>query len=399
MKSKNMIMLGVAVACGLVAAIAVAKLSAGGSRVETVRVLVAREDVPLATKLDEKRLETSFAWVEMPKQAVPADAVSDIELLKGKALSRTLKAGNTIAPSDITSSKGIEPPAGFKQMSIKISQVDAVAGFALPGSRVDVMFVGKTPTGKVKAGMILRDMLVLAVDTKDRRNEGDGSAVPNLSSVSLAVTNKQADLLAKAEDLGKLKLVLRTTNSGADHSGDDKDNDKTLTLEDIMGEKDDVVSGPKRVEPPKPVMQTFWVAKKDAPKNTLFTKELAEEYFTKNEAVVAPEGAVLQLDEVLGKYLIKDLDKGQTALLVHWAKEPLMDAQPPMVVSPPKETPKPLPRHELVITQGGSQKKMIYVEVAPGKFKYVPNEKEADNVKGEEPKDDKKPSDEKPVGQ
>lgn len=398
MKSKNMMMLGVAVACGLVAAIAVAKLSAGGSRVETVRVLVAREDVPLATKLDEKRLETSFAWVEMPKQAVPADAVSDIELLKGKALSRTLKAGNTIAPSDITSSKGIEPPAGFKQISIKISQVDAVAGFALPGSRVDVMFVGKTPTGKVKAGMILRDMLVLAVDTKDRRNEGDSSAVANLSSVSLAVTDKQADLLAKAEDLGKLKLVLRTTNSGADYSRDDKDNNKVLTLEEVLGEKDDVASATKPVEP-KPVMQTFWVAKKDAPKNTLFTKELAEEYFTKNEAVVAPEGAVLQLDEVLGKYLIKDLDKGQTALLVHWAKEPVVEAQPPMVVSPPKETPKPLPRHELVITQGGSQKKMIYVEVAPGKFKYVPNEKDADNLKGEGPKDDKKTSDEKPVGQ
>ncbi len=389
MKSKNMIMLGVAVACGLVAAIAVAKLSAGGSRVQTVRVLVAREDVPIATKLDEKKLEASFAFIEMNKETVPADAVSDIEMLKGKVLSRTLKAGNTIAPSDITGAKGMEPPAGFKQMSVKISQIDAVAGFALPGSKVDVMFVGKTPTGKVKAGVILRDMLVLAVDTKDRRTEGDSSAVATLSSVSLAVTNKHADLLAKAEDLGKIKLVLRTTTGGADFSGNDKDSEKTLTLEDLMGEKDDVATGPKK-EDPKQVMQAFWVAKKDAPKNTLFTKELAEEFFTKNEAVSAPEGAVAHLDEVLGKYLTKDLDKGQTALLSHWSKEPVTEA-PVMGMVPPKETPKPLPRHELVITQGGVQKKMIYVEVAEGKFKYVPSERDADTIKREDNKDEKKP--------
>ena len=58
MKQKNLAMLGVAVGCGLVAAVAVAKLSAGGPRgPETTKVLVAKKDLPVQTTLDEKEMD------------------------------------------------------------------------------------------------------------------------------------------------------------------------------------------------------------------------------------------------------------------------------------------------------------------------------------------------------
>src|SRR5262245_25127367 len=87
MKQKNLAMLGVAVGCGLVAAVAVAKLSAGGSRgPDTAKVLVAKKDIPLQTKLDEKDLDNLLVWADVPKNLVPPDAVTDIELVKGKSL-------------------------------------------------------------------------------------------------------------------------------------------------------------------------------------------------------------------------------------------------------------------------------------------------------------------------
>src|SRR5207253_5280221 len=80
MKQKNLAMLGVAVGCGLVAAVAVAKLSAGGSRgPDTTKVLVAKKDLAVQTTLDEKELDNLVGWADMPKNLVPPDAVTDIE--------------------------------------------------------------------------------------------------------------------------------------------------------------------------------------------------------------------------------------------------------------------------------------------------------------------------------
>src|SRR5262245_33364948 len=102
MKQKNLAMLGVAVGCGLVAAVAVAKLSASGSRgQETAKVLVAKKDIPLQTKLEEKELDNYFAWADLPKALVPPDAVTDIEQAKGKSLNRTLKQGNALSLTDL----------------------------------------------------------------------------------------------------------------------------------------------------------------------------------------------------------------------------------------------------------------------------------------------------------
>src|SRR6476660_3580149 len=100
MKQKNLAMLGVAVGCGLVAAIAVAKLSAGGNKgPDTARVLVAKKDLPVQTKLEAKELN------------------------------RTLKQGNAVSHSDLGLPPSIVIPEGHKQITVRSSQVDAVAGF------------------------------------------------------------------------------------------------------------------------------------------------------------------------------------------------------------------------------------------------------------------------------
>src|SRR5688500_5581084 len=108
MKQKNLAMLGVAVGCGLVAAIAVAKLTAGsGKGPETTKVLVAKKDLPVATKLDSKELDNLLQWADMPKHLVPPDAVTELEQVKDKSLNRTLRQGNPVSHSDVGHSDGV----------------------------------------------------------------------------------------------------------------------------------------------------------------------------------------------------------------------------------------------------------------------------------------------------
>src|SRR5829696_1406653 len=136
MKQKNLAMLGVAVGCGLVAAVAVAKLSAGSSRgPDTTKVLVAKKDLAVQTTLDEKDIDNLLGWADMPKNLVPPDACTDIEQVKGKSLNRTLKQGNPLSVTDIGNVKKLIIPDGMKGMSFRASQVDLVAGFVKPGDK------------------------------------------------------------------------------------------------------------------------------------------------------------------------------------------------------------------------------------------------------------------------
>jgi len=179
-------------------------------RPDTVKVLVAKKDLPVQTKLDSKELDNLLTWADMPRNLVPPDAVANLEDVKDKALNRTLKTGHPVAYSDLGVAVGcMAIPEGLKQMTFRSSQVDAVAGFVRPGSKVDVMYVERTSASKAHAAIILKDMLVLAVNMVDRLKDGTGPAIPQVESVSLAVTDKQATILALAEDKGKLKLVPR----------------------------------------------------------------------------------------------------------------------------------------------------------------------------------------------
>jgi len=397
MKQKNLVMLGVAVGCGLVAAIAVAKLSAGsGKGPETTKVLVAKKDLPVQTKLDSKELDNLLTWVDMPRNLVPPDAVTSLEDVKDKELNRTLKTGNPVAYSDLGLVEGIKLPDGHKQITFRSSQVDAVAGFVRPGSKVDVMYVERTSSGKARAGIILKDMLVLAVNMVDRLKDGQGPAIPQVESVSLAVTDKQARILALAEDKGKLKLVLR---------GNDSKKSTTTATEETGGSDiewlEDPFDNSKREAPPVVVKQpevkldTAVVARKPVPKNTLINADNVHNYFETIRVENTPQGVVQNPDDLKGKYVIKALDEGQYLYKALTANEPTDvktpepvvtagPAGPPPVPTAIKEHNRRLPRFEQTISEGGRFKRVIWMKIGePDKWKRFDSEREADEYKPE----------------
>jgi len=187
--------------------IGVERTSDPGRGPDTVKVLVARKDLSVNTTFDSKELDNLLTWADIPRGLVPADAVASLDDVKDKSLNRTLRTGQPVAYSDLGIGCTYSLPDGFRQITFRSSQVDAVAGFVRPGSKVDVMFVERTAAGKSRAGIILKNVLVLAVNMTDRPRDWQGPAIPRVESVSLAVTDNQARMLGPAEDKGKLKLV------------------------------------------------------------------------------------------------------------------------------------------------------------------------------------------------
>jgi len=389
MKQKNLAMLGVAVGCGLVAAVAVAKLTAGGSKgPDTVRILVAKKDVPLSTKLDDKNLDVMLVWADVPKSMVPPDPVTNIEQVKDKELNRTLKQGNPVSLTDLGKSNRINLPDGCKQITIKASQVDAAGGFVKPGANVDILFVEKMNSGKSRAAIILRHMLVLAVNMVHTLDEKTGAAIPQVESVSLAVNDKQAILVGLADERGKLKLLLKDQNpTELEKKIEDG---KIEWVDDPFGEK--APNTPTVVTAPAaPKFEKMVVAKKQIPLNTLINADNLVEFFTTTNVEHTPDGVIQNPDDLKGKYVVKPVDQGTIVF------KSLTDSKPVEVKAPEKtpvvvEKPK-YPRYEQIIQTGGATHRVTWMEVSPKNWKRFESAKAADEYKpevetpkGDEPK-------------
>ena len=102
-------------------------------------------------------------------------------------------------------------PAGMRAVSVKVNEVVGVAGFVLPGMRVDVLVTVRPPgDAGARIATILQNVPVLSAGQQIQA-DASGKAV-NVPVVTLLVTPEQAEILTLAGNEGKIQLVLR--NSG-----------------------------------------------------------------------------------------------------------------------------------------------------------------------------------------
>jgi pilus assembly protein CpaB len=214
MKSKSLMLMMVAMGCGLVAAYMTARLTARNND-ETERVLVSKAEIKIGTVIKEP--EKLFTEMEFRK-GTAVNAVYDLEKLKDKIVTRTVRPGQFVVPDDLSSNFGINPPKGTKAMAIKVDPANAVAGFVMPGSRVDVLATigeggGSSQNSKPEVVTVLQNQEVLAVDRISMRPDGQ-QAVETINTVTLAVTPNNAQRLELALRLsgGMVRLLLRDQN-------------------------------------------------------------------------------------------------------------------------------------------------------------------------------------------
>jgi pilus assembly protein CpaB len=220
------------------------------SSTTTTTMVVAAKDLPLGTKLAPEALTVKII------QTVdkPADSFPDPALIVGKTIRQPVSAGAYITTAMITGNSpsltGIEVPAGFVGISIRVDQVNGVGTLIKPGDFVDVItgittadrmplmawgIDPKTGTaGWVKVDdstyshtsvktlvqglMVLSTLTTPGADTG--ANAGTAGTTINGSEeiVIVAATSQQAEVIKFSQMDGNISLVLR---SAADCRGAD----------------------------------------------------------------------------------------------------------------------------------------------------------------------------------
>ncbi|MGP0094928.1 MAG: Flp pilus assembly protein CpaB [Xanthobacteraceae bacterium] len=150
--------------------------------------------------------------VPWPEEALPSGAfASTADLLTGgrRVVLTAIEANEPILATKITGAGQRATLSallheGMKAVTIRVNDVEGVAGFVLPGDRVDVMLSrpGTAPTTDV----VVQDARVLAVDQIADERVDKPSVV---KAVTLEVEINAAQKIALAALVGNLSLVLR----------------------------------------------------------------------------------------------------------------------------------------------------------------------------------------------
>lgn len=114
---------------------------------------------------------------------------------------------------------GLAPtiPVGMRAVTVRVNDVAGVAGFVLPGMRVDVLVTGRPPTGDLDmTNTVLQNMLVLSAGTT-MQPDARGQAMP-APTVTMLCTPDQAELLTLAGTDGRIQLILRNSSDQSTES-------------------------------------------------------------------------------------------------------------------------------------------------------------------------------------
>jgi pilus assembly protein CpaB len=177
----------------------------------TKPVVVAIADLALGTQLRAEDLQV-IAW---PADAIPAAAFSDTKELIGRGLVVAVARHEAILPSKLAgvgAGAGLPPaiPEGMRALSVRVNDVIGVAGYVLPGARVDVIATVNptTNTTDITSKVVLTNVEVLTAGTRIERDTADNKPVA-VNVVTLLVNPLEAERLTMASTEGKIQLALR----------------------------------------------------------------------------------------------------------------------------------------------------------------------------------------------
>lgn len=217
MKPKTMILMVVAVTCGLGASYMTSRLLAERSHEQDtpkVAVLVAQKNLDLGMTVknpQELFHEKLFTQGEEPK-----NGIRNYDEIKGRILRRALRQGDWVSMEDFLSDKdpgmGGWLPQGYRAVGLRVNIESIAGGFAsLPHSRVDIISTVRRGDDRSSySQVLLENVLVLAADQNPIRDDS-GRAMP-ANVVTVALKPKDSLKVHLAKEMGPLSLVLRKIN-------------------------------------------------------------------------------------------------------------------------------------------------------------------------------------------
>ncbi len=227
--NRNLLIVAIAALIGIIAVVlANGYLSGVETRQETaaeqgrlVQIAVARVPLEYGATLTSENIR----MVSWPSTSLPAGAFQSLKGLYGAAeprvVLRPIEAGEPILPGKVTGFGGraslselIE--TDMRAVAVRINDVAGVAGFVLPGDRVDILLT-RTPKLDGEVGeidpvtdVLLQNIRVIAIDQQPSEKKTD---VVVGKTATLSVDQQGAQKLALAGQVGTLSMALRNAQN------------------------------------------------------------------------------------------------------------------------------------------------------------------------------------------
>jgi pilus assembly protein CpaB len=212
-RTRTMIVVGVAVAMAGVASFgvyrAIQNIPERTKYIPAHYLVVAKQDVPVGTILEAQHVRLA-GW---PQDTTVEGSFAKIEDVLGRGATAQIVANEPIIDRKLAPKEaggGLPPtiPAGMRAMSVKVNDVIGVAGFTVPGTRVDVVVTIKDRENSISRA-VLSNIQVLAAGTKYDQDQAKNGQPIKTAVVTLLVTPPDAEKLALAQNEGQIVLALR----------------------------------------------------------------------------------------------------------------------------------------------------------------------------------------------
>lgn len=358
MRPKSLVLIIIALGCGLVASIGISQVLDQKSstpqvaEIEMESIFVALEEIDINEVIDPSMIKLE-PW---PKDRIPEGAIRDLSNVENRRPRTRLFAGELILEGKLFGSeedRGAAKliPKGFRVHSVRVTAESSASGLILPGDRVDVLvYLARVGgTGKSMTRTILKNVRVFAVNEQTHREtDSHGNSIA-AKTVSLLVKPSQVEVLMLAGRLGSLSLSLRPPDEEVvdGETGD-------ATIQELLGISEDADPKEKKKE------ETPQVAANDnRPSFLEFLKEQQARQVTKVATVEETEeydlspdwtmdllspGGVQRFEFAKDGDLAIELPAGAAHSPPRTMKKPAKKPAPPTpVVGDGTFTPQPLP--------------------------------------------------------
>lgn len=184
------------------------------SSTKNTEVFVAARDLTVGLPLTEQDIRVAKWDAPLPKNAI----VDKLNLID-RALMQPMAEGELFTESRVAPKGGgvglaAKIPPGMRAIAVKVNDVVGVAGFVLPGMRVDVIALGEKPDSTrtndpygTRSKTLLQNVEVLSAG-QNIETSREGKPAP-VQVVNLLVTPEQAEMLSLVGTEAKLQLLLR----------------------------------------------------------------------------------------------------------------------------------------------------------------------------------------------
>jgi pilus assembly protein CpaB len=174
-----------------------------------IDVVVAAEDLQVGAKIEDHDVKL----VHFPIEALPPHCYRLMSQVVGRGVVLPIAQGDFVLPSKLAGENagfGLPSliPTGMRAVSVRVNEVVSVAGFVVPGTRVDVLLTGNPAGGTdQQTSTVLENVAVIATGQKLERNAGGD---PQMTPViTLLVSPDDAQKLTLASTQGRIQLALR----------------------------------------------------------------------------------------------------------------------------------------------------------------------------------------------